>query len=495
MEKSGLLIEDRRIPDLEQAIATRMVSLGVFSFEEYYQLLSESSSHENELDQLIVSLTVGETHFFRTPAQFDALRTCILPDLIRRKESSQKKLRIFSAGCATGEEPYSIVMLIRETFPELENWEIEVIACDINREFLDQARVSLYSERKLKLVSPEIRQRYFTPRGKLFELCDGIKKQVKFFQFNLTDPDYQRLKSDGHFDVIFCRNVLIYFNEGAVQHVVRKLSEILSEAGYLILGYSETIYQISKEFRSIHTEDTFFYQKLPSETRPWREIKVSLPQKRPLARDEWLRIIGSEPYTGPRLDLPRPDLTLPEPAPDRGNGEEKLWEEGMRLFGQEAFEKAHEVFERMLSRNPDSARGHLGMGFILGNRGEDNDARSTCNRVRELDALMPEVYLLQALLDEKNADLKEAVKNYHRVLWLDPEYIIAYFNLGNLYLCMNREEDARRQFKNALGLLEKKDKHFSLCFSGGLSPQALKQICLAQLNLPGTPSQEGSRFE
>ena len=196
-------------------------------------------------------------------------------------------------------------------------------------------------------------------------------------------------------------------------------------------------------------------------------------------REDMLNTVGSRPYSGPRLERPGPALTLPEPA--ARDDEEKLWEQGMEHFAREEFDRASDVFEKIISRDPDSAEGQIGMGLIFANRGEDNKAQGSCERARELDELLPELYLLQALLDEKNRRLTEAVKNYQRVLWLDPEYIISYFNLGNLYLSMDRKDDARREFRNALRILDGEGDHFSLCFSGGLGREALRQFCREQV--------------
>jgi chemotaxis protein methyltransferase CheR len=213
MDMSGLFIDERRIHDLERAVKGRMVSLGIFDYLEYYRLLARNNSKKKELDQLVLSLTVGETHFFRTPPQFEALRTCILPELIKKKESGHKRLRFLSAGCSTGEEAYSIVIMLLETFPELADWNIDIIAFDINLEFIEKAKSGVYPERKLRLVPPDIRRRYFKHKGKLFKLSDKIKKRVKFLHLNLTSPDLAMLGADEPFDVILCRNVLIYFEE------------------------------------------------------------------------------------------------------------------------------------------------------------------------------------------------------------------------------------------------------------------------------------------
>jgi chemotaxis protein methyltransferase CheR len=199
-----------------------------------------------------------------------------------------------------------------------------------------------------------------------------------------------------------------------------------------------------------------------------------------MALEDLLKIVGSEPFSGKRLERPKPVLTQPEIP--HSDDEDKMWEKGIGLFAREDFSPARKVFEKILADDSESAKGQVGLGLIFANMGKDDKARKACERAKELDELLPEIYFLQALLDEKDSRFKEAVKNYQRVLWLDPDYIIAYFNLGNLYLAMKRESDAIREFNNTLNLLKEKDDHLSLCFSGGMGSESLRRFCLEQVN-------------
>lgn len=481
MESCGLLFDDRRLPDLERAVAGRMIELGHGSFEEYYHFLTVHREGREELNKLVVSLTVGETQFYRTPDQFLALEQYILPRLLAARERTTRRLRFLSAGCATGEEAYSLVMSFQRVAPAPTSWDFRVRACDINRDFLKQAEAGVYSERKLRLVSPEELQKYFRAEGRSFRVVPELRRQVEFVHFNLSEDDYSPLSAGEIFDLILCRNVLIYFQQDIMKRVVARLHEILADDGYLILGYSETLFRISTDFMSVHTPETFFYTKARESEKPRLRDLPHLHE--PLKREHLLSALDSRPFPAspfpPRRSRPVPETaTAPprsrlEPIP----GEAELWEAGMNAFAEEQFETARARFEELLRHYPQSARGHVGLGLLLANQGSDEASRERCERAKGCDDLLPEIYFLLALLDEKAGRLEAALENYQRVLLLDRDFAMARFNLANLYLRLERRRDARREFMNTLDLLERDPKNPSLKFSGGLSREALLQIC------------------
>jgi chemotaxis protein methyltransferase CheR len=530
MEKSGLVFEGRRIREMERAIAKRMIELGISSFDEYHDSIKPSREGRRELSRLLISLTVGETQFFRTPDQFAALRKYVLPELIEAESKGGKELRILSAGCATGEEPYSLHIILKELIPDIDSWRISITACDINQEFLKTAKKGVYGERKLRLVDPVTSKRYFKRLSKnQWRVSKELKERIEWRHFNITSNNYGPLLSDGMFHLVLCRNVLIYFNLKTMKKVIALLYEIMLTGGYLMLGYSETLFKISDLFQSVHTPEAFFYLKTETPSKHARE----LPEKpAPFQREEFLEVLGSRPHPGtvnkektekaepgrlleimdkrdaakaPPLEkavAPRPFdrgeieakgapgpeslAPLPEnrsaPAAPRGDGitEDKLWEEAISLFAEEKFGEARELFDEMAEQNPRSARAHLGLGLLYANCGEERLCREHAEKAQEFDDLLPEVYFLLALLDEKNGELARAVENYQRVILLCPNFAMAHFNLGNLYIKLSRNRDARREFRNTKDILNREFDNSSLRFSGGLSRESVIQFCNMQ---------------
>ncbi len=481
MESSGLYFEGRRIGDMERAIVDRMIELSHQSFSDYYHFLTVHRSGREELNKLVLSLTVGETRFFRTPDQFAAIRKYILPELIESKSASTRSLRILSAGCATGEEAYTLGIMLCEALPDIETWDIKIIGRDINKDFLAHAKQATYHERKLKLVDNYLKEKYFDSKGQgLYRVKRQVRNLVDISHFNLSEPDYLELLQDSLFDLILCRNVLIYFKQETIKRVISRIFGILADRGYLLLGYSETLFKLNDKFLSIHTPEAFFYRKGNLE-KP--RLEKELPHtETPLNRNTLLDVLGSRPH--PKVSTrivkkkkPRaarkPEKTKPQTAQD----ESLLWEEGMGYYSRERFNKARQSFKAMLEINPFSARAHLGLGFLYANSGADERSREAIARAREYDELMPEIYYLLALLAEKNEKLSEAITNHQRVILLDPDFAMAHFSLANIYLRLDKLKDARREFRNTLNILESDQHNSSLKFSGGMSREALIQAC------------------
>jgi chemotaxis protein methyltransferase CheR len=509
MDRSGLVFEGRRISEMESAIAERMIALGFSSFDDYRGFLDSPGDGADELNQLVLALTVGETRFFRTPDQFAALRKYILPELIEQARGQGRELRLLSAGCSTGEEPYTLAILLHQLIPDLAAWQVRIAACDINREYLQSARAGTYSERKLNLVDPATREVYFKRTAKnLWKVTDPLRSMVDWNHFNLNAADFSSLIGPGRFHLVLCRNVLIYFNLPAIERVIAKFHHIVEWRGYLMLGYSETLFRISDRFQSIHTPEAFFYQKVEHPSPVTRYLPE---QQQPYGREELLAVLGSKPHAwvakaapdlGARVPQPlvlplpksdgkaaakapiRPAATPPPaPAPEcqwSSAEEEHRWEEAIVLFAQERFSEAREIFERMHQANPNSARAHVGLGFLHANLGSEEQSRRHAEEARRLDDLLPEIYLLFALLDEKCGELNRSLKNYQRVIMLAPEYAMAHFNLGNLFLKLDRRRDALREFNNTRVILERDPDNPSLRFSGGLSREALIAFCRIQ---------------
>ncbi len=520
MQNSGLVFEGRRIQEMEKAIARRMIELGFSSFDDYYSHITSQKAGRDEINSLVISLTVGETMFFRTPDQFAALRKYVLPELIEKQAAKDRELNILSAGCATGEETYSLLMLLDELVPDVSSWNIRVVGADINTEYLEAAKQRTYTERKLRLLDPATRRRYFERVSRnSYRINEEQKDRVEWKQFNLNSRDYSPLIRDSLFHLVLCRNVLIYFNIHTIKKVIMRLHDIIKPEGYLMLGYSETLFKISDSFQSLHTPEAFFYQKTgrPAWTAP------KLPQKtEPLKRDELLRALGSRPHPRSALkevvsfrEIParsggestekvpgdeglqtfarttkgpgQDEITtaaesgvdgLPQKEPEET--EDSLWSQALEMFAREDFEGAQKKFERMIEINPCSARAHLGLGFLYANIGSEDRSRRHAEEAMRYDDLMPELYFLLALLDEKNLNYDMAVENYKRVILLAPEFAMAHFNLANLYLKLKRPRDARREFGNTLAILEIDQENSSLKFSGGLSARALMRFCEMQ---------------
>ncbi|WP_231934343.1 protein-glutamate O-methyltransferase CheR [Geobacter sp. DSM 9736] len=245
---------------LEKRLSKRLISLQLNNFTEYYRFLKYGRTREQELSDTMDILTTNETYFFREAFQLKAFTEEILPDVRSRKEKKgDRSLRIWSAGCSTGEEPYTIAILLLE-MGCFDNWRIEVIGTDISNRVLQHARKGIYGRYSFRTTEGRYIDRYFTKgEDSNFEVCDKVKGLVTISHLNLVD--HSRLALLGTMDVVFCRNVIIYFDIESKKKVIDSFYKALSPNGYLLLGHSESLMNITTSFALKHLQNDLVYQK------------------------------------------------------------------------------------------------------------------------------------------------------------------------------------------------------------------------------------------
>ena len=244
---------------LKSSVKNRARALGITNLTEYLALLGSAASGY-ELANLVDVFTVGETNFFRYPSHDNALVNEVLPELIR-KNSASRSIRIWSAGCATGEEPYTIAMLIKEYFPELVDWDVTILATDVNNISLFQADQNSYSYRSMQTVPKEFIEKYFSLGDRSFQLHDRCKGMVDFRHHNLMDKSFQHNSQCDQFDIIMCRNVLIYFDADSTAYVVNKLLKQLKPDSYMFFGHTEMMQSLSNDLQGKRYQDAFYYTR------------------------------------------------------------------------------------------------------------------------------------------------------------------------------------------------------------------------------------------
>jgi chemotaxis protein methyltransferase CheR len=260
----GIFFDDASKFLLERRLSRRLEQHHLKSFEEYYHFLRYDRKREEELTVLVDNLTTNETYFFRENPQLRAFAEEILPEL-RERLADRKALRIWSAGCSTGEEPYTIAMLLFESGDWWRTWQVEILGSDINQRVLHTARKGLYKKSAHRVTSPEMLAKYFIEEEKGdYRIVDKVKELVSFSSLNLLDPLKANLISN--MDIIFCRNVIIYFDKEAKKKVIESFSNKLREGGYLLLGHSESLINISNAFVLRTLKNDMVYQK-PLRTR------------------------------------------------------------------------------------------------------------------------------------------------------------------------------------------------------------------------------------
>jgi chemotaxis protein methyltransferase CheR len=259
-EEFGLLIDEGRLVYLSSRLLPRLQELQLESFTDYYASLKFSPRGCREHQQFISIITNNETYFFREDAQLQVLASHIFPLLKEKKQSAgEKKIRIYSAGCSSGEEVYTLAMILLESGHFLWDWDITVTGIDIDPQVLARAREGIYCGRAFQAMPANYLDRYFTPCGECFQVKDSLRKITRFMEGNLLRLD-PFMRSEPA-DVIFCRNVFIYFSEETTRKIVESFAGLLEPDGFLFLGHSESLSRITSLFQPIRHTGAIIYRK------------------------------------------------------------------------------------------------------------------------------------------------------------------------------------------------------------------------------------------
>jgi chemotaxis protein methyltransferase CheR len=479
LEHSGLHFNQHNHRILERGLMRRIQALRMESLPVYFKYLSDTPDNYDEVNKLLGLLTVGETSFFRYRSHREALIHFVIPRLLEANRD-HRKLRVWSAGCSTGEEPYSLAILLLEHFPELMAWDVQILATDINKRSLRHAREGIYGERSLRMVEESLRQRYFEKVGKHYLLTAQVRRMVKFDYLNLqtTFPSSSGEKQ-GKVDLLFCRNVLIYFELEQIRQIVARFSQALSPQGYLFLGHAETMQNVSDRFRRHHQKNAFFYQPkapLAAEATIVKEaVSTTLPGKPAL-------VSAAKVKTSPALvDV----KAAPRPPEEKRRAlaydSEKLYREALLAFDREKFSESKRLFEQLLEIEPTHPKALVGKGLLLANQGQYGDARLYCARAIKQDDLLPEAYLLRGLILDMEGLLERALVEYQKVLWLEPAFVMAHYLSAKAHGRLADKEKTRRSLRNTLRILEQAADQAIIPFSGGLSRGVFLDIVRSEL--------------
>jgi chemotaxis protein methyltransferase CheR len=259
-ERFGLYFEAPQRASLRARLAGRLASLDLDSFEDYYHYLRFSPQRGAELASMISHLTNNETYFFREQAQLQVFAEHVLRTVKERKaEDGSRRVRVLSAGCSTGEEPYSLAMILYDSGQFFWNWDVQVVGLDVDPAALEKARRGLYFHNSFRATSPALLERHFLRQGLGHAVKDPIRRLVLLRQGNLLEPSgYADLAP---LDAILCRNVLIYFSDAAIQRAVRHFHELLAPGGFLLLGHAESLARVTDAFTPIRFKGAMTYEK------------------------------------------------------------------------------------------------------------------------------------------------------------------------------------------------------------------------------------------
>jgi chemotaxis protein methyltransferase CheR len=256
----GIYIADNRKYLLENRLGNRLKKLNLRNFDEYYNFLRFDAGKGGEMKKLFEVITTNETSFYRNPPQLQVFQEKVLTEVLDSCRAKGKRLRIWSAGCSTGEEPYTISMIIHELLQaDIASWDIKITANDLSERVLESARKGVYNDYTLRTTPKEVVERYFEMNDGVNTIKPQVKKLVSFGQINLRDR--AQIKRVERSQIVFCRNVIIYFDDAMKKQVISSFYDNLLPGGYLIIGHSESLHNITRAFKPIHFPGAIIYKK------------------------------------------------------------------------------------------------------------------------------------------------------------------------------------------------------------------------------------------
>jgi chemotaxis protein methyltransferase CheR len=452
-QNTGLHFPPERRSDLQRGFTAAAAEFGFADSARCADWLLSASLTRPQLHTLASHLTVGETYFFRERRTFDALAQRILPELLRRRRGREQRLRLWSAACSTGEEPYSLAILLQQLLPDWRDWHITILATDINPRFLQKAAAGVYGEWSFRESPSWFKDRYFTrTRDGRFAVDPQIRNCVSFAPMNLAQDCFPSLATDTNaMDVIFCRNVLMYFTPVHARKVVANLHSALTDDGWLAVSPAECSQYLFSRYVAVNFPDSILYRKCNAEERS--STGTPAPSDTAPQCTAWA-------FDGPQLSTSVVAAPAQTPTSDTPLVPSQT-EQGSQQFS-------------VLAR-------------ALANRGKLADAVSWTERWIAADKIDPAAHYLHAMVLQEMGESEAARHSLHRAVYLQPDFALAHFALGNLARADSRGSAANKHFANALHVLRGCPPDELLPESEGMTAGRLKEIIGTLLALPARP--------
>ncbi len=488
-ETMGLHFPSERWADLQRGMTEAARELG---FEDTAACIGELLSApptKAQIEILASHLTVGETYFFREKRTFDVLANGILAELVRSRRGREQRLRFWSAACCTGEEPYSLAMLLHQIIPDLADWHVTILATDINARFLRKAAAGSYGEWSFRDTPVGIKERYFQRTGDgRYAILPEIKKLVNFAHLNLVEDVYPSLATDTNaMDLVFCRNALMYFTPPQIRKVIRNLHHALVEGGWLAVSPSEASHALFPQFVPVNFPGVILYQKCDAKLRTaqrWTPAPLS----------------ATANFVAPAMEIPSPWAPLvqvvvpmepaPAPPPEEPARAETTPTSGATaesLYQQGRYADAVDMLLASIDQNTSEPVAFSLLARALANQGKLIDALTWCDRWIAADKLDPAGHYLRAVVLLERGDAEQARSSLQRSLYLQPDFVLAHFGLGNLARGRGKSDESQRHFANALRLLGRYQPNDLLPESDGLTAGRLTETIAALTDMETAP--------
>ncbi len=487
----GLHFPPERWSDLERGLRAAAEQCGHGEAEPYLSRMLSSEPTQNQMEILVNHLTIGETYFFREKRALEILEGSIVPEILRPRGRAGKPLRIWSAGCSTGEEPYSVAIALSKSALGLKDGNIEILATDVNTRSLRKASEGIYTDWSFRGTPPWVRRTHFKAiEDGRWAIAAAIKKMVSFAPVNLMDDADPMLPIGRNgLDVIFCRNVLMYFTPEGMRKVIRQFHRSLAADGWLIVSATETSHELFPDFAAVSFGDFTLYRKSAKQLRvipvlpvldehklcvqqPTRAAEATVPPEAFFRDDKAgihhpdARPVSAEPVN--KYSVNEDPVNEDPPA--------VCYAHARRLYDQGLYAEADQMTAALLLQNASDAPSLFLRARIYANQGRLAEALVCCDQAVAADKMAAPVHYLRATILQEQSSLPEAILALKRAVYAEPEFVLGHFALGNLALKQGRLQESEKHFENVLLLLARYQPEDIVPESEGLSVGRLRDM-------------------
>jgi len=464
----GLHFPDNRFNELERLVicAARELRMNE-DLESINKWLSKRNIPDSELNVLSEHLRVGETYFFRENTALLLFKDVIIPQVMELRKGSDQQIRIWSAGCSSGEEPYSLAIILRETFPDIKNWKITILATDISLRALNKAIQGKYTSWSFRQTEQHIKDKYFVKCGKEWEIIPEIKQMVTFSHLNLAEEVYDSAATNtNHMDVIFCRNVLMYFTPDKARAVSLRFYNSLVDQGWFVSSQVELSEDYFAPFLRVNYQNGIFYKK-SAKVVATKLIPSSIKTQKAIHTHRLNTLRQTTVQPSPKLQPTKAKVkTIHIDTPLHP---ERYFERGMY---QKCIDQCLEIIEK----HPDSVNCIMLLVKSFANMGQLEKAKYWGNILLSKNRISADMYLFVATIFFELGELAAAEIALKKTLYLDHNNVSALFTLGNVMYRQGKKNMASKYFENAYKILEIMEEEKMVSGFEGLTAGRVKQM-------------------
>jgi chemotaxis protein methyltransferase CheR len=491
--KTGLFFQNKKRQDLLRGVQHAADTFGYKDAKTCMTQLLKVNWTEKQIQTLASHLTVGETHFYRHREHLNYFVEKILGSGNFTKNMS---LKIWSAGCCTGEEAYTLAILLHENVPFINKYNISILATDINPVYLNKAKEAVFSKNSFRETPEYIQKKYFVRTGKgRYELDPKIKKMVKFRYLNLVSNTYPlQISGTDSIDVVFCRNVFIYFKPDVVAKICEKFKHSLRKNGYFFVSPAETFMVSQKLFTRHNIEAALVFQNSSIKDEKKKVVASKLKKcttklKKSIELSKKLnkcRKSIENQVTGIRHFLPSYAGQVEhcmsnksEKSASVRNSEKEILLAAKDHYNKGNYGESVKLLDELIAKTLSvkiKNNAYIELARIYSNQGKMDRSLECCKKAIDLDKMNPAGYFLYASLLMESGKIEESINYLKKTLYFDNSYVIAHFTLGNIYFNSNNRLQAEKYFKNAEHLLLKTAPSDVIKGSEGLTAKSMKDL-------------------